>query len=157
MKLQIPCPECSNGWRYSGGVGLLCARCDGIGRVFGYDAPGYGCKERLYDRVPGEVVILGNGERARILWHTPRPERTKRGAWKVKPEVTYLGLMDGLTGDESHQPTGYPADTGVAHVELSRAVVVTMGDRGRSVDVDDPMQRRLEVAETLAMRESEPF
>lgn len=110
----------------------MCPQCGGICKVWAPGAPGYDCSMTLADRAVGEVVTLGNGERARILWHIPR-----KG-----PEFTFLGIVDEFLEVESHHPIPYPSCVGVSQVDNPRATVKNVHDRGRSVDHIDPIQRK---------------
>lgn len=118
-----------------GGLWVGCKLCEGVGRMFVPGAPAFGCKIILADRAPGEIVTLGNGDRARILWHQPRQ------APKQRPETTFLGFIDDFLGVEDYQPRPYPSTIGVSAVEDPRAIVANLHDRGRRVDLDDPLQK----------------
>jgi len=114
-----------------------CARCDGLGRQWAPGAPAYGCTITLADREPGELVTLGNGQRAKILWHM------RRKAKKVIPETTFLDILDGFFETETFAPVPYPSCIGVSSVDQARAVVDREAhDRDRAEDPNDPMQRR---------------
>ena len=136
LSVHVRCPDCA-------GVGYddrgdTCARCGRIGRAWAPGAPSYGCDQSLADRDPGEVVTLGNGDRGKILWHMPR--KTK----KVRPETTFMGLLDEFTDVESHRPIGYPSCIGVASVEFSRQPADRKSHDGeRSVDYNDPVHRNI--------------
>lgn len=111
-----------------------CARCDGLGRQWAPGAPAYGCVETLADRDPGEIVTLGTGQRAKILWHMPRKAK------KVKPDATFLGLI-GEFDVESDMPIGYPSAVGVRSVEFSRRTNNHDAHGGeRAEDYSDPLQ-----------------
>lgn len=134
--VQTSCPRCiGQGWLTPPDKSwVLCALCDGVGRTWVARAPLFGCKITLAERNPGEIVTLGNGDRGRILFHSPRK---KKGS---VPESTYLGLMDDFDDAEDHAPTRYPSCVGVAAVGVPRAP----GDDHhgeRSPDPSDPMQR----------------
>jgi len=90
----------------------------------------------LADRDPGEIVTLGNGDRGKILWHMPR--KTK----KVKPETTWLGLVEEFTCAESHRPIAYPSCIGVLSVDVARAQLDRDDHEGeKGIDLNDPVQR----------------
>ncbi len=131
--VQIQCPHCRGlGYSYPPPI-VTCRICDGTRRVWAAGAPSYGCEIVLGDRVPGEVVTLGNGDHGRILWH-----------WRSGTPTTYLGLISEFDGYESHRPVRYPSCIGVASVSVSRMSGDTKTHaQDRSVDIDDPMQRGL--------------
>lgn len=110
-----------------------CPTCDGTGHAFAPGAPGYGCELELGDRLPGEIVTLGNGDHGRVLRHCTSGTPT-----------TWLGLIGEFSGVESHMPTMYPSSAGVAEINAAR----TAGDRrtharSRAADPGDPLQREL--------------
>lgn len=116
---------------------VRCRSCDGLGRQWAPGAPAYGCKVTLADREPGEVVTLGNGQRAKILWHMPRKKP------KVTPETTFLDILVEFHETETYLPIPYPSCIGVASVDVARAVTDREAhDRERTADPNDPMQRR---------------
>lgn len=109
----------------------LCAACDGCGFVFEPGAPGYGCELELGDRVPGEVVTLGNGDRGRVLRHCRNGTPT-----------TWLGPIGAFSGIESHRPVTYPSSAGVAEIHETRVRVDRrQRENKRAVDLGDPLQR----------------
>jgi hypothetical protein len=83
----------------------LCTRCDGLGYEWVPGAPAFGCMITLAERRPGEVVVLGNGDRGRILRHDRRGTPT-----------TILGLIGDFDGQEDTDGTWYPSCVGVASV-----------------------------------------
>ncbi len=115
-----------------------CAACDGLGRQWAPGAPEYGCPFTLADREPGEVVTLGNGQRAKILWHQPR-KRSK----KAKPETTFIDLLEGdFFERETFKMTPYPSCIGVASVDNPRTTDSRdEHDHERNADPGDPLQR----------------
>jgi hypothetical protein len=116
----------------------VCSVCDGTGRSWAPGAPAYGLSMTLADRVPGEVVTLGNGEQGRIAWHMPR--KTK----KVRPETTFLLMIDPFIGSEDPKPVAYPSSIGVASVDVSRAKVEDVSHAGeRDLDLSDPVHRQI--------------
>lgn len=120
------------------GQTLRCIACGGLGRQWAAGAPAFGCTITLADREPGEIVTLGNGQRAKILWHQPRRRP------KVKPETTFVDILD--TSDfferETFVPIPYPSCVGVASVDAPRAVLDREAhDRDRTEDPNDPVQR----------------
>lgn len=111
-----------------------CSDCDGLGRQWAPGAPAFGCTITLADREPGEVVTLGNGQRAKILWHQPRKRRGQL------PETTFLDILADFTEAETFVPVPYPSCVGVSSVDVPRAVL----DREvheRETDAADPLQR----------------
>lgn len=135
IPVYAPCPRCRGDGGHHTTLGWdRCAACDGLGRAWAPGAPAYGSEVTLADRVPGEIVTLGTGQQARILWHMPRGE----------PETTFLGLIEPFTDIESDRPVPYPSCIGVASVDVSRAAGDTKShDRSRSIDYDDPVRRQV--------------
>lgn len=138
ISVHIPCPICSGaGGRIADAGWVRCTSCDGIGRGWAGGAPLYGCSITLADRDPGEIITLGTGEQARILWHMPR--KTK----KVRPETTFLGMIGEFDGVESYDPVAFPSCVGVATVDSSRSIVDREAhDREKTLDYSDPMYRQ---------------
>lgn len=139
ISVYVPCPFCvgqCHVW-HSDELGYQrCSHCDGIGRAWDVGAPGYGCRETLADRECGEVVTLGNGQRAKILWHQPR--KTK----KVRPTTTFVDLLEEFTDAETFAPIAYPSSVGVSEVDARRDVRDRDDHNGeRAADYNDPMQR----------------
>lgn len=139
ISVYVTCPTCAgHGWMIglTAGAGWsLCRTCDGLERVWAPGAPSYGLTVELGHRVPGEIVTLGNGDRGRILWHSPRGKDKKH-----PPTTTFLGLIDDF-GFEDNSPTRYPSCVGVSTVTAARGRGDDdhLGDRGG--DAGDPMQR----------------
>ncbi|HEY6117477.1 MAG TPA: hypothetical protein VI172_16105 [Candidatus Dormibacteraeota bacterium] len=142
IPVYVPCSTCLGNCHVAVKIANFfdtrrCARCDGLGRQWAPGAPAYGCTITLADREPGEIVTLGNGQRAKILWHMPR----KRA--KVVPETTFLDILDDFFESETYRPVAYPSSIGVASVDVPRAVADREAhDRDRTEDPNDPMQRR---------------
>jgi hypothetical protein len=133
ISVHVTCPACLGVSRWD-----RCRSCDGIGRAWAPGAPGYGCSITLADRDPGEVVTLGTGEQARILWHMPR--RSK----KVRPETTFLGMIGEFDGVESYAPIAFPSVVGVLTVDVRRASADHEAhDRSKTEDLSDPVFRQL--------------
>jgi len=109
----------------------MCRGCDGLCHVWEPGAPTYGCVIRLGDRVPGEIVILGTGQRCRILWHTPKGKPHER-------EVTFVAMIDDFDDHESSEMIPTSSDLGVRSVGV---VVPDTDDGGRADDLVDPMIR----------------
>lgn len=137
ISVYVPCSTCGG----SGCVAIQianfydsgrCHRCDGLGRKWAPGAPSYGCTTTLADRYPGEIVTLGTGERAKILWHMPRKKP------KQKPESTFVDLLEEFTDAETYRPIEYPSCVGIAEVIVARVseqtAKVARGDDG------DPLQ-----------------
>jgi hypothetical protein len=145
IPVYVPCAVCRGSCRVSvvkvlGGVTstemLRCWSCDGLGRQWAPGAPAYGCEIALADRVPGEIVTLGNGQRAKIQWHMPR--KTK----KVRPETTFLSLIAEFTDEEGQDRVPYPSCIGVLSVDLVRATIDHGAHDGeRAEDLTDPVHR----------------
>lgn len=82
--------------------------------------------------MPGEIVTLGNGDRGRLLWHSPRKN----------PTTSYLALIGDFDDAEDKNPTAYPSCVGVSSVGVPRMRGSDDDHRGdRGVDDMDPMQR----------------
>lgn len=139
MAVMVTCPACR-------GDGLaqqsestpwpLCGTCAGIGRTWTSGAPSFGRSSSLADRVVGEIVTLGNGDRAKIAWHMPR--KTK----KVRPRTTFLLPVDPFTGEEDATPIAYPSCVGVASVDVARGPADIDDHSGeRDADLNDPVHR----------------
>jgi hypothetical protein len=135
IPVYAPCPRCLGDGGRSTALGWdRCLPCDGIGRAWAPGAPAYDCTIILADRVPGEIVTLGTGEQARILWHMPRED----------PDTTFLGFIEPFTDIESHRPMAYPSCIGVRSVDVSRASGDKKShDRSRSLDLGDPVHRQV--------------
>lgn len=137
----VPCSACLGYCHIDVQVGnaierVRCRSCDGLGRQWAPGAPAYGCTTTIADREPGEVVTLGNGQRAKILWHMPR----KRP--KIAPETTFIDILEGFFETETFVPVPYPSCIGVASVDSPRTVADRDAhDRDRTEDPGDPMQR----------------
>lgn len=132
ISVYEPCSAC-RGVGFDAETGSSCSVCDRTGRQWAPGAPLYGCESTIADRVAGEIVTIGTGERARILWHQ-----------KVSPQTTFLAMIDDFTDAEGHAMVPYPSCIGVASVDVSRVNVDRDNhENDRSVDDNDPMQRRL--------------
>lgn len=136
ISVYVPCPACAGACyvhpppiRFAW---LRCPACDGLGRAWAPGAPRYGCAEVLADRNRGEIVLLGNGDLGRIL----REDQTGT-------PTTWLGLIDGFDGAESHAPIAYPSCIGVVRVSAPRPRVDTKyHGASKTLDIGDPMLRR---------------
>lgn len=108
----------------------MCRPCDGIGRAFAAGGPAFGCSMTLADRVVGEIVELGSGDRVRILWFQPRKRE------KVIPETAFVAEIDTFD-DFEHPAKSIPASVGVRDVHVSRI----LGDPGDADahDAGDPL------------------
>lgn len=136
ISVFVPCPACRGIGYHAGGE--TCASCQRIGRVWAAGAPSYSCAATLADRDPGEIVTLGNGDHGKILWHMPRKRK------KVRPETTFMGLIDEFTGIESYKPVAYPSCVGVLSVDFTRGPVDREAhDRERDIDYNDPVHRQV--------------
>lgn len=145
IPVYVPCRDCLGnghvrvpGKTFELGAIVRCRSCDGLGRQWAPGAPAYGCEVTLADREPGEVVTLGNGQRAKILWHQPRKRKG------VVVETTFIDLLeDGFFERETFKPVPYPSCVGVASVDEARPQSDREAhDRERVEDANDPMQRR---------------
>lgn len=163
IPVYVPCASCGGNCHvqvfavgFDSPIGVRrCSTCDGLGRQWAPGAPAYGRTVILADREPGEIVTLGNDQRAKILWHQPR----KRP--KVTPETTFLDLLD--TSDfferETFKPVPYPSCIGVSSVDAPR----TAGDREahdreRAADLGDPLQRqRADLLQHSVRAPDDPF
>ena len=94
----------------------------------------------LGDFDPGDRVLLGTGERARVLWHQPKKKKKKR------PEVTFVALIDDFDDYESTSPTMYPAALGVREslddVIVGRRLQEESHAGEKDADELDPMAQR---------------
>lgn len=135
IPVYVDCSACDGDcFRFDGLIMQRCRACDGLGRQWAPGAPTYGCTVTLADREPGEIVTLGNGQRAKILWHMPRRRRGQL------PETTFLDILADFSEAESLVPVPYPSCVGVASVDAARAVLDREAHE-REVDPNDPMQR----------------
>lgn len=143
ISVHVPCQPCSGaGGYFDSTFGTWnwrrCETCDGVGKSWAPGAPSYGCDITLADRDPGEVVTLGTGEQAKILWHMPR--RSK----KIRPETTFLGMIGEFDGVESHNPIPFPSSVGVRSIDVCRVWADhDAHDRSKDEDVSDPIFRKL--------------
>lgn len=137
ISVYVICPTCSGDGGAFGAIDWdRCKPCDGLGRVWGPGAPAYGCDTTLGDAGTGEIVTLGNGEQGRVLWHCPRRKK------KIRPETTFLGMIEPFTEIESYTPTPYPSCVGVRTVDQTRATIDDNDhENERGVDLNDPVQR----------------
>jgi hypothetical protein len=136
IPVYVDCSACDGDcFRFDGLQMVRCIVCDGLGRQWAPGAPAYGRTITLADREPGEIVTLGNGQRAKILWHMPR----KRP--KQKPETTFLDILVEFQETETYVPVPYPSNIGVASVDTPRAAVDREAHE-RETDTSDPLQRR---------------
>lgn len=115
--------------------GSHCTKCDGMGHVPIAGAPGFGCEMTLADRVPGDIVIIGTGDRVRVQWHQPRKTP------KQRPIDTFVGLfVDDFGGEkELTSPIPLPSSFGVTDIVSSRIAGDMSDGRGDAVD---PLARR---------------
>lgn len=114
----------------------MCRVCDGVGHRPIAGAPGFGCAMTLADREPGDIVVLGTGDRVRVQWHQPRK------APKQRPVTTFVGTFSGDFGGELLElsnPIPLPSTFGVRGVMSSRVAGDASDGRGDAVD---PLARR---------------
>lgn len=140
IPVYVPCSACCGDCHIDVQVGsaterVRCRSCDGLGRQWAPGAPAYDCTITVADREPGEIVTLGNGQRAKILWHLPY--KRERG----EPHTTFLDILTEFYEAETHIPVPYPSCIGVASVDEAR-VAVTEREGKHTQDLNDPMQRR---------------
>lgn len=160
IPVYVPCTACRGDgfvieyWEH-GEYTARCKRCDGLGRQWAPGAPAYGCTITLGDREPGEIVTLGNGQRAKVLWHQPRKRQ------KVTPETTFLDILDAsdFFERETFAPVPYPSCIGVESVDNPRTVGDREAhDRERAADHSDPLQReRADLWQHSVRAPDEPF
>lgn len=144
IPVYVPCPACRGDGHVLGvdaafpscPLVVRCLRCDGLGRQWAPGAPAFGCTVTLADREPGEIVTLGNGQRAKVLWHLPY--KRENG----DPHTTFIDILDAsdFFERETHIPVGYPSCVGVASVDEARARIAAK-DSKHTEDASDPMQR----------------
>lgn len=133
------CAACrGNGGAFGADRWIRCTACDGLGETWLPDGPRFGAPMELGDRIPGEIVELATGERAKILWHMPRKN----------PTVTFVGLVDDFTDEASHTPTAVHSSIGVVSV-AARKVGGDDSEHAGEKDADavDPLARRVREAE----------
>lgn len=125
--VEVECSACSGvGW-VIGGMWSTCKACGGLGRTWAKDAPGYGCSMTLDSRNVGEIVVIGNGDRGRIV----RKDKT----------TVWVNLIAEFNDAESSISTLYPGCTGVASVSDPRWQKDDAG-AGMREDQTDPVRRR---------------
>lgn len=143
ISVRGECRDCRGaGGHFDPPVGISwwrhCGLCGGTGRGWIPGGPAFGCVITLADRDPGEIVTLGNGQRAKIAWHQPRKSK------KVKPETTFLLEVDDFTDTEIARPIPVPSICGVLSVDVARAHVDRDAHDGeKTEDANDPVQRTL--------------
>lgn len=139
--VYVQCPSCGGYGHRPPDFWESCADCKQTGRVWAPGAPLYGCAETLADRVPGEIVTLGNGDRGKILWHLPWRANYASKSKKVAKTGTFLGLIEEFTGNESHRPVYYPSCVGVLSVDVARMIGDTSDHSGEEDEID-PVHRQ---------------
>lgn len=130
------CRECGGAGHWIAGDRSICTACDGVGHRPIPGAPGFHCPTTLADRNAGDVVVLGTGEKVRILFTQPR--KTKR----VRPITTFVGVFSSdFGGDELElgNPIPLPSSFGVLEVVRSRVAGDESDGKG---DASDPLARR---------------
>lgn len=144
--VRVACPKCLGAGGAWGSdpafadilLWVRCPLCGGRCRAWADGAPSFGCTITLADRDPGEIITLGNGDRAKIAWHQPRKSR------KVVPETTFLLAVDDFTDREDATPVPYPSCIGVLSVDVPRATIDREAhDHEKIEDLNDPVQRTL--------------
>lgn len=143
MILREECPTCRGRAHWINGKAEgVCPTCDGIGTVYIADAPAFGCSMTLGQFEPGDRVLLGTGERARVQWH--QPKKTK----KRKAEVTFVSVIDDFDDYES-APKMYPSALGVRESLDDVIVGRRLQDEHvgeKDADELDPMATRVRMA-----------
>ena len=137
------CPSCHG----DGGMWLgethrwgRCRACDGVGQAWCTGGPAFGCTMTLGDRDAGEIVELGTGERARIMWHAPRDA----------PDTTFVALWDDFTDAfESSTPVACSSILGVRSVAVATRAGGDLRDGEKDADLVDPIARRQREAELV--------
>lgn len=119
---------------------VRCAACGGVGHAWLPGGPAFGCTLELGDRLPGEIVELGSGERGRVAWQSPRKEP------RVRPVTTFVALIDDFTDEADANPIGVDARIGVRSVaaagDTAAAKYVDLRDGEKDADAVDPIARR---------------
>lgn len=106
--------------------------CNGIGKTWIPGGPSFGCKLVLAKCRPGEIVVLGTGERGRVIRHV------KRGT--PSTDVALIGDFDDL---EEETPTSYPSVVGVASISVGQGRPQDIAGQVRSrTDHLDPLQKQ---------------
>lgn len=130
------CRSCRGSAHWNGAAGGICGVCDGVGHTPIPGAPSFSLETTLADREPGDVVVIGTGDRVRVLWHQPR--KTK----KIRPITTFVGTFSSDFGGEELEisnPIPLPSSFGVREVVQSR--VAGDDNEGRGGDAYDPIAR----------------
>lgn len=141
--VYIDCTSCGGHGRLPPDYWSPCQECGQTGRVWAPGAPLYGCVETLADRVPGEIVTLGNGDRGKILWHLPWASNYSKKLKKLAKTGTFLGLIEEFTGNESHKPVYYPSCIGVLSVDFARALGDVSDHSGEKFEDEiDPVHKQ---------------
>lgn len=110
----------------------LCPTCDGLMRTWLEGGPTFGCKLTLATCRPGEIVILGTGDRGRVVRHC------KRGT-----PSTDLALIDEFDDAEQPEPTSFPSIVGVLSVSVASWSHEDLAGESKSRgDYLDPLQRK---------------
>jgi hypothetical protein len=132
--VERPCPDCLGTGRI---LDRLCARCDGICRVFIEGGPSFGCRMTLEDAKLGQIVTLGNNDRGRVVRHSARGTPT-----------TEIALIDPMFDEESPTTTTYPSATGVISMSIGSWFhdEDQKGLRASREDPMDPLRKRIEGA-----------
>lgn len=127
--VEVDCALCAGGGWIIGDGWVLCRACDGSGKAWVPGAPSYGCKILLGSRKLGEIVMLGNGDRGRIVRHDKR-----------SPATTSIALIGDFDGQESSYPTSYPSIVGVVSVSDPRWFTDDKGHAHGRQDATDPLR-----------------
>ncbi len=130
------CSACRGAGHWLDGAAGKCAVCDGVGHRPIAGAPSFSLESTLADREPGDVVVLGTGDRVRVQWHQPRK------APKQRPITTFVGLIESDFGDELEHttPIPLPSTFGVLEVLHARSRG-DASDGARGADANDPVMR----------------
>lgn len=122
------CPFCKG---FGTVADAVCGPCDGIGRVWTTGGPSFGCKFALKNTKPGQIAMLGNGDRGRVVRHC------KRGT-----PTTEVLLIDPFLEEEAATPTTYPSVTGVISMSASSWFEDPHGESRGKQDHLDPLQQQ---------------
>lgn len=136
---RVRCERCKTaGGDFSGVFDswVRCTKCDGVGHAWKPGGPKFGCALTLGEREPGEIVILGSGERARIAWHSPKP------APKIAAQTTFVHLFDEFDEEYEHSnPIPVSSRIGVRSVATTKPHVDDDGTGHKNADIIDPLNR----------------
>jgi hypothetical protein len=137
IKWREECGTCAGVGHWIDSAGGLCSVCSGLGHIPIAGAPSFSLESTLADREPGDIVVIGTGDRVRVQWHQPRK------APRQKPITTFVGLIESDFGDDELEhttPIPLPSSFGVLEVIHSR-IAGDANEGGRGNDAVDPVTR----------------